>query len=87
MNEEVLEKIYRENLEERIIAYLAETQNLSYETAMDLYYNSKLSDKIHMGKEGIQYLDYKALVQILLETENELLNCYRHQEKHNVKDK
>lgn len=73
MNEEVLENIYRENLEERIIAYLAETKNLSYETAMDLYYNSKLSDKIYMGKEGIQYLDYKALAQILLETEKELL--------------
>lgn len=77
MNEEVLENIYRENLEERIIAYLAETRNLSYEVAMDLYYNSKLSDKIHMGKEGIQYLDYKALVQILLDTEKELLNSYR----------
>ena len=76
MNEEVLENIYRENLEERIIAYLAETKNFSYETAMDLYYNSKLSDKIHMGKEGIQYLDYKVLVQILLETEKELLNRY-----------
>lgn len=77
MNEEVLENIYRENLEERIIAYLAEMQNFSYETAMDLYYNSKLSDKIHMGKEGIQYLDYKTLVQILLETEKELFYCYR----------
>lgn len=77
MNEKVLENIYRENLEERIIAYLAETRNLSYEVAMDLYYNSKLSDKIHMGKEGIQYLDYKALVQILLDTEKELLNSYR----------
>lgn len=77
MNEEVLENIYRENLEERLIAHLAETENFSYETAMDLYYSSKLSDKIHMGKEGIQYLDYKALVQILLETEKELLDCYR----------
>ena len=87
MNEELLENVYRENLEERIIAYLAETQNLSYETAMDLYYNSKLSDKIHIGKEGIQYLDYKALVQILLETEKKLFNCYRQQEKHSEKEK
>lgn len=31
MNEEVLENIYRKNLEERIIAYLTETKNLSYE--------------------------------------------------------
>ena len=87
MNEEILENIYQENLEERIIAYLAETQNLSYETAMDLYYNSKLSDKIHMGKEWIQYIDYNALVQILLETEKELLNCYWQQEKNSKKDK
>lgn len=40
--------------------------------AMDIYYNSKLSGKIHAGKEGIQYLDYKLLVQILFETEQEL---------------
>ncbi|MCM1261824.1 MAG: hypothetical protein NC313_03810 [Butyrivibrio sp.] len=69
MNEKALENIYQENLEERIIAYLAETCSFSYERAMDLYYNSKLSDKIHLGRNGIQYLDYKVLVQILLETE------------------
>lgn len=74
MNEVLLENIYRENLEERIIAYLAEIRNLSYEKAMDLYYNSQLSDKIYHGKDGIQYLDYKVLVQILLETEKELLD-------------
>ena len=72
MNEEALEKVYQENLEERIIAYLAEKCDFSYEKAMDRYYSSKLSDKIYMGKEGIQYLDYKVLVQILLETEKEL---------------
>lgn len=74
MNEEVLEKIYQENLEERLITYLAEVCSFSYERAMDLYYNSKLSDKIHFGKDGIQYLDYKVLAQILLGTEKELLN-------------
>lgn len=74
MNEEALENIYQENLAERIITYLAETCSISYEMAMDLYYNSKLSDKIYRGEEGIQYLDYKVLVQILLETEKELLN-------------
>ena len=72
MNEEALERVYQENLEERIIAYLAETCDVSYEKAMDLYYGSKLSDRIWLGKEGIQYLDYKVLVQILLETEKEL---------------
>ena len=74
MNEDVLEKVYQENLEERIIAYLAEKCDFSYEKAMDIYYSSKLSDKIYMGKEGIQYLDYKALVQVLLETENTLIS-------------
>lgn len=72
MNEEALERVYQENLEERLIAYLAKICNFSYEKAMDVYYNSKLSDKIHLGKEGIQYLDYKVLVQILLDTEKEL---------------
>lgn len=74
MNEEMLESIYQENLEERIIAYLAETCDFSYEKAMDLYYSSKLSDKIYLGKNEIQYLDYKVLVQILLETEKELFD-------------
>ena len=74
MNEETLERVYQENLEERIIVYLAETCDFSYEKAMDLYYNSKLADKIHLGKNGIQYLDYKVLAQIVLETEKELLD-------------
>ena len=74
MNEKSLERVYQENLEERIIEYLAKTCGFSYEKAMDLYYNSKLSDKIYLGKEGIQYLDYKVLVQMLLETEKELLD-------------
>lgn len=74
MNEETLERVYQENLEERIIGYLAKICNFSYEKAMDVYYSSKLSDKIYLGKNGIQYLDYKVLVQILLETEKELLD-------------
>ncbi len=74
MNDEMLESVYQENLEERIIAYLAEVCDFSFEKAMDVYYNSKLSDKIYLGKNGIQYLDYKVLVQILLETERELLD-------------
>ena len=72
MNEETLERVYQENLEERIIAYLSETRGMSLEKAMDVYYRSKLADKIHRGVEGIQYLDFKVLVQILCETEKEL---------------
>ena len=69
MDGDVLEKVYQENLEERIIAYLAERKGISLEKAMNVYYNSKLADKIQRGVEGIQYLDYKVLVQILCDTE------------------
>lgn len=72
MKEGTLEQVYQESLEERIITHLAENYDFSYEKAMDIYYSSKLSDKIYAGKEGIQYLDYKVLVQILTETEREL---------------
>ena len=68
MSEDVLEKIYQENLEERIIAYLAETKDISLEKAMRIYYDSKLAEMIHDGEYGVQYLDYKELVQMLCET-------------------
>ena len=72
MDENVLEEIYQENLEERLISYLAETQGISLEKAMDIYYHSKLAEKIHQGVEGVQYLDHKVLVEILLQTEPNL---------------
>ncbi len=67
-----LESIYQENLEERIMTYLAETEGVSYEESMEIYYRSRLSKKIEEGREGIQYLDYKVLADILKETEPEL---------------
>lgn len=67
-----MERVYQENLEERIIAYLSEQKGISLEHAMSIYYNSRLADKIQHGAEGIQYLDYKVLVQILCDTEKEL---------------
>ncbi len=72
MDEEILEKVYQENLEERLIAFLSETMNITLEKAMSIYYRSRLADKVHRGVEGIQYLDHKVLVQILCETEKEL---------------
>ena len=72
MDGELLERIYQENLEERIIAYLSEVRGISLEAARDIYYHSRLADKIYLGIEGIQYLDYKVLVQILCDTEKEL---------------
>lgn len=56
------------------MACLSEQKSISLEAAMDIYYRSVLAEKIHKGVEGIQYLDYKVLVQILCETEGELFN-------------
>ena len=72
MNEKVLEQTYQENLEERLITYLAEQHSIPLEKAMDIYYHSRLAEKIHQGVEGVQYLDYKVLADILLDTEAEL---------------
>ena len=74
MNGDVLEKYYKEALEERIISHLAKVKNLTLEQAIDIYYRSHLAQKIYEGKDDVQYLDYKVLVQILLDTEPELLS-------------
>ena len=47
MNGDVLEKYYKESLEERIIAHLAKVKNLTLEQGMDIYYSSHLAHKIH----------------------------------------
>lgn len=69
MDGAALEKFYQENLEERLIQYLAEVKGIPLSKAMDIYYHSKLSERIHKGEEGIQYLDYKVLVEMLCKTE------------------
>ena len=72
MDDQVLEKIYLENLDERIIQYIVEMEDISFEEATRIYYSSKLSNKIYNGNNDIQYLDYKVLFEILKETEPEL---------------
>ncbi len=72
MDGTALEKFYQENLEERIIQYLSQVKEIPLSKAMDIYYHSKLANRIHKGEEGIQYLDYKVLVEILHRTEPEL---------------
>ena len=72
MDDEILERAYKERLEEKIISYLAEEKKLDLSASMDIYYNSKLADRIASGEYGIQYLDYKVLAQILEENESEL---------------
>ena len=69
MDETILEQVYQETLEERIIAQIAEDKSVSLDRAMDMYYSSDLADKIHQGMEGIQYLDYRVLAQVLGELE------------------
>ena len=69
MDDYKLEEIYQEKLEERIINTIAEKYGMDYQTAMKIYYSSKLAEKIHAGKYGIQYLDHKVLVDILADTE------------------
>lgn len=65
MNENVLEKLYQERLEERIISRISEIQNISLEQAMDIYYGSNLSREINQGTYGIQYMDYKILAELI----------------------
>ena len=73
MDDNYLERIYKERLEEDIITLLSENESIPLERAMDIYYSSNLSYKIAEGSYGIQYLDYKVLLQILYDTEPELL--------------
>lgn len=72
MSDEALEKFYQEGLEERLIGNVAKEKRISLEDAMDIYYRSKLAQKIYDGKEGVQYLDYRVLTRLLFDTEQEL---------------
>lgn len=72
MSDEALEKFYQEGLEERLIGNVAKEKRISLEDAMDIYYRSKLAQKIYDGKEGVQYLDYRVLTRLLFDTEPEL---------------
>lgn len=67
-----LEKTYKEMLEEKIINQLAEVKHIQLREAMDIYYKSKLSQQIDAGDFGIENMDYRYLVQDLIENETEL---------------
>ncbi|WP_419026216.1 hypothetical protein [Emergencia sp.] len=64
--------IYKQDLETRIIMYLAEIKDLDLRKAMDIYYRSRLSVEIEQGQYGIENLDYKYLAEDLVENEPEL---------------
>ena len=67
-----LTAVFRENLENDLIAILAERTRMPIREAMDAYYRSKLSEQVSAGKFGIDNLDPKYLVEDLLENEPSL---------------
>lgn len=72
VDREVLDKVYKQNLEESIIAYLAEEKKMELADAMDAYYKSKLAVQIQKSACGIENMDYKYLVNDLIVNEPEL---------------
>ena len=72
MDKGVLDKTYKELLEEKIIDYIVQKKGLTYRDAMNAYYCSKLAKQINDGLYGIENMDYRYLVDDLLENEKEL---------------
>lgn len=72
MERDSLTKIYKEMLDEKIISALAENKGIDLRKAMDIYYQSQLAEQIHEGRYGIENMDYKYLVEDLIENESEL---------------
>lgn len=64
-----LTKVYKQNLEESIVSYIAKEKNIPLEAAMQIFYKSKLADQINEGKYGIENMDYKYLADDLIENE------------------
>ena len=50
------------------------TKDIPIRQAMDIYYKSKLSQQINDGSYGIENMDYRYLVQDLIENEPELFS-------------
>ena len=73
-NRKNVDDIYKQNLEETIISYLSRVKNLELRQAMDIYYQSRLAKHIEQGTYGIENIDYKYLVQDLIENESELFD-------------
>ena len=67
-----IDYVYKQNLEESIIEYLSKERKVELRQAMDIYYQSRLAKQIEQGAYGIENMDYKYLVQDLIENEPEL---------------
>ena len=63
---------YRQDLETAIIRELSRVKKLSLRVATDVYYSSRLSGQIAQGLYEVDNLDYKYLVEDLVENEPEL---------------
>jgi len=70
-----LRNVYLTFLEEDIIKELAFVTGLNNRVAMDIYFRSKLCQQINKGEYGIEYMDYKYLVNDLIENEPELFEA------------
>ena len=67
-----LRNIYITFLEEDIIKELAIVKSIDNRVAMEIYYSSRLCEQINSGEYGIEYMDYRYLVNDLIENEPEL---------------
>lgn len=72
MDKTTLTQIYKQNLDQDIIMYVAKTKNIELRKAFDIYYSSKLSLQIAAGICGIENMDAKYLAEDLIENEPEL---------------
>lgn len=67
-----LSEIYKQNLENDIIRFLADMKKIELRKAFDIYYSSKLAEQIAEGIYGIENMDAKYLAEDLIENETAL---------------
>ena len=65
---------YRQDLSIAIISALARKRGIGMRSATDIFYRSRLSGEIAEGRYGIDNLDYKYLVDDLIENEPDLFS-------------
>ena len=69
-----LRDVYITFLEEAVISALAKIKAIDNRVAMEKYYSSRLCQQICCGEYGIEYMDFKYLVNDLIENEPELFH-------------
>ena len=67
-----LRDVYITFLEEDIIKEIAKVKGTDNRTAMEIFYASKLCQQIGSGEYGVEYMDYKYLVNDLINNEPKL---------------